>query len=105
MTPKSSQSTRRLAIIPALCVMILAGCSDLHLRTTIDDRVLGWTRAVVLATPENNGTRAQRHPLLDWQDAGGASGYQVQIAVTAGQLDNSPVIEVNESKYALTDSL
>ncbi len=105
MTLKSSQSMRRLAIIPALYVMILAGCSDLHLRTTIDDRVLGWTRSVVLATPENNGTRAQRHPLLDWQDAGGASGYQVQIASTEAQLDSSPLIDAKESQYALIDSL
>lgn len=105
MTRKVITSAIRFASLSALCVLIVAGCSDLHLRMTIDDRVLGWTRAVVLATPENNGTRAQRHPLLDWQDAGGASGYQLQFAGTEVQLDASPLIDVKESQYALTDSL
>jgi hypothetical protein len=105
MTRKVITSAIRFASLSALCVLIVAGCSDLRLRMTIDDRVLGWTRAVVLTTPENNGTRAQRHPLLDWQDAGGASGYQLQVASTQGQLDASPLIEVKESQYALTDPL
>jgi len=85
---------------------LVTSCDPISLKTTIDALVLGWTRAVTLTSPENEVGIAEKTPLLDWEDAGGATGYQVQISETES-FDGVIPIEIDEavSQYEIPNEL
>jgi len=67
---------------------------------------VGWSREVTLTYPENEEQISVKRPVLDWEDAGGATGYQVQISNT-DSFDNVTPIDIEEavSEYHIPDAL
>ena len=85
---------------------VLVSCAPPSLKATIDDMVFGWTREVTLTSPENSAELAEKTPLLDWEDAGGATGYQVQISETKNFDGITPIdIDKAVSEYEIPDEL
>jgi len=86
--------------------IILISCDPISLKTTIDNMILGWTRAVILTSPVNEGGVSEKTPFLDWEDAGGATGYQVQISETES-FDGVTAIDIDEavSEYEIPNDL
>jgi hypothetical protein len=67
--------------------------------------VMGWRRAVVLVAPANEEERAEKTPLLDWEDAGGATGYELQIVESEDLFEGAEVFPVTESRYEIPEPL
>jgi len=94
------------AVFIAVLVFSLVACDPISLKQTIDNLVLGWTRAVTLTSPENESEIAEKTPLLDWEDAGGATGYQVQISESESFDGITPIdIEEAVSEYEIPEPL
>ena len=43
--------------------------------------------------------------MLDWEDAGGASGYELQIVESIDHFAEAEIIETTESEYEIPDEL
>ena len=84
---------------------IILSCDDISLRNTIDEMVLGWTREVGIVSPEDNAELADKTPLLDWEDAGGATGYELQIVESEDYLSDAEIIKTTDSEYEISDGL
>ncbi|TFG59850.1 MAG: hypothetical protein E4H36_13060 [Spirochaetales bacterium] len=89
----------------AAAAFALTTCEPISLRSTIDNMILGWSRAVLLVSPADGEERAEKTPLLDWEDAGGATGYELQIVEAEDQLDGAEVIALTESQYEFPEPL
>ncbi|MDA3958197.1 hypothetical protein, partial [Oceanispirochaeta sp.] len=92
-------------ILSGIILALITSCDPISLKTTIDDMVLGWTRELVYTGPEDGAGVADKTPLLDWEDAGGATGYELQIVEAVDQFEDAPVIEVTESQYEIPAGL
>lgn len=96
---------RAAAVLISAAVASLTTCDNFPLKQTIDELVLGWSRAVVLVSPIDGEERPEKTPLLDWKDAGGATGYELQIAEAEDQLEGSDIISLTESRYEYPEAL
>ena len=86
-------------------LVLILSCDPIGLKDTIDEMVLGWTRSVTLISPADEAEIAEKTPLLDWEDSGGATSYEVQIAEAEDQLDGADIITVSESGYEYPEAL
>lgn len=91
-------------IVPALVLIFSFSCNPPTLKDTIDELVLGWSRQVTLTAPENEELRAEKTPLLEWEPAGGAAAYELQISTT-DDFDGEESIPVAEPEYEIPESL
>ncbi|MDA3956403.1 hypothetical protein [Oceanispirochaeta sp.] len=92
--------------IVSIVVFFNISCEPISLKTTIDDMVLGWSHEVTLTTPADGVGIAEKTPLLEWEDAGGATGYELQIS-DSESFDGVSTININEavSQYEIPDEL
>jgi len=92
-----------ISLIAFICgaLVVITGCEDIALRNLLVDRILGWKSSVVLIGPVNEGTVAERTPLLEWEHAGGAVNYHIKIAETELLLADAEVLETEEPLYEM----
>ncbi len=92
------------AVLTAAMVLSLTTCGDFALKQTIDELVFGWSRQVTLTAPENEELRAEKTPLLEWEAAGGAAAYDLQINPT-NDFDGVESIRVTAPEYEFPEPL
>ena len=87
-----------IAVLVPAVLGFLVSCAPPSLRQTISDIV---NMTVYLTSPENEGRVAAKTPLLNWEDAWEATGYELQIADAEDQLEGSTVIKLTKSEYEM----
>ena len=94
-----------LIVAVATAGLVLTCCEPISLRQTIDTLILGWSRPIVLTAPGNASLVADKTPSLDWEDAGGSAGYEVQIVQASDQFDDATPVAVAASQYEIETPL
>jgi hypothetical protein len=101
---RERKNTVVIFLAVAAAVLSLSSCEDFALKQTIDEIVLGWSRQITLTAPADDELRAEKTPLLEWEAAGGAATYKVQISESA-DFTGVEKITVTEPQYEIPDPL